>query len=376
MRVAIVGAGIGGLTLAAALRRKSPTTQIELYERDAAPFERPQGYAIGLKPDGGLAALARLGLREAALSGDTTRVAAFIFTDQRGRPLLRLAAGANEARVTYRVQRRHLKELLLDAVDGIPVAYGRRCTGYEPAESGVTVRFSDHPSVTADLVVGCDGVNSAIRHQLIGDERNYLGLTAIYGDALVQPEHPLLAGGYFMTLASDGSSIFCYLQPGGTTHFSYTMHTPTEGDIAEQTNAALLARVRNDTETWHPLVHEILAAVDPATVGVRGYYDRQPAQSVTAPGAWLIGDAAHPMSPFQGQGANTAMLDAVELADHLAGGSEGEAVARRIARRGRKAVLDSRRSAARFHTTSRLSQRNRNIGFRLANTVLSLVNRT
>src|SRR3954467_8637805 len=117
MRGAIVGAGLGGLTLAAALHRKSPTTQIDLYERDAAPFERPQGYAIGLKSDGGLAALAQLGLRGAALSGDTTRVAAFIFGDQRGRPLLRLAAGDNEARITYRVQRRRLRQLLLDAVD-------------------------------------------------------------------------------------------------------------------------------------------------------------------------------------------------------------------------------------------------------------------
>src|SRR5262249_35273230 len=76
---------------------------------------------------------------------------------------------------------------------------------------------------------------------------------------------------------------------------------------------------RAGTEGWHALVGDILSAADAATMGVRGYYDRHPLATVTAPGAWLIGDAAHPMSPFQGQGANTAMLDALDVAELLSG---------------------------------------------------------
>jgi salicylate hydroxylase len=91
---------------------------------------------------------------------------------------------------------------------------------------------------------------------------------------------------------------------------------------------------------------------------------------------WLIGDAAHPMSPFQGQGANTAMLDAVEVAGVLGGDAgDADAVAAGIAKRGRKAALESRNATAQFHTTSRFRQRNRDLGFRLANRFIKLFSR-
>jgi hypothetical protein len=86
--------------------------------------------------------------------------------------------------------------------------------------------------------------------------------------------------------------------------------------------------------------------------------------------ATRMGIGGHPVDLLVGTAGQ--MVDQFHRIEH--GG--GEAVARRIAQRGRKAVLDSRRSAARFHTTSMVSQRRRNVGFRLANTVLNLVNRT
>jgi len=356
MRVVIVGAGLGGLTLAAALRRRGIAT--ELYERDDAPFHRSQGYAIGLKHDGGLGALAALGLRDAALAGDTTRVTNFVFTDQRGRELLALPSGADEKRVTYRVQRRHLKQVLLGAIGDTPVYYGHECVGYEPGAA----LFTGGRKAAADVVIACDGVASAIRARLIGDEPRFLGLTSVYGDSAGQPDHPLLAGGYFMTLGDDGTSVFAYTQPDGTTHWSYTTHGEPGGDP--------LGTARRGTSGWHPLIGELVSATKADSVGVRGYYDKQPAAPDVAAGVWLLGDAAHPMCPFQGQGANTAMLDAVDLAGLLADGGDPAPVAERIAKRGRKAVLDSRRAAAQFHETRRFRQRNRNLGFRLANMVI------
>ena len=96
MKVIIVGAGIGGLTLAAALAQLAPRIEVEIFERDAAAAERRKGYAIGLKGDSGLAVLERLGLRDEVLATGAQQVTNFVITDREGSRLLVLPSGTTE----------------------------------------------------------------------------------------------------------------------------------------------------------------------------------------------------------------------------------------------------------------------------------------
>jgi salicylate hydroxylase len=372
MKVIIVGAGISGLTLAAALAQLAPRIEVEIFERDAPAAERRKGYAIGLKGNAGLEVLDRLGLRDEVLATGAQQVTNFVITDREGRTLLALPTGNGGARQTYRVQRDHLQSVLADAVINMPMQYGRQALGYETIDTRRRVVFTGGHHVDGDVVVGCDGVGSALRRQLVDDSPHFLGLSAITGDAALSIDDPLLSGGYFLTLGDRGDSFFCYRQPGGV-HFSYTSHA--EPSALESTERPeLLHQVQAATEDWHPLVRSIASAADPESIKPRGYYDRDPTKQLRDGHVWLIGDAAHPMSPFQGQGANTAMLDALELAELLGSGNlaaDADHLASRIAARGRKAVTESRRAARQFHTAGRFQIMNRNLGFRAANAVIN-----
>jgi 2-polyprenyl-6-methoxyphenol hydroxylase-like FAD-dependent oxidoreductase len=101
MKVIIVGAGISGLTLAAALAQLAPRIEVEVLERDAAAADRRKGYAIGLRGDAGLEVLGRLGLREQVLTNGAQQVTNFVITDRQGRHLLALPSGNDSARQTY-----------------------------------------------------------------------------------------------------------------------------------------------------------------------------------------------------------------------------------------------------------------------------------
>jgi len=211
---------------------------------------------------------------------------------------------------------------------------------------------------------------------VLGDAKHYLGLTSIFGDAPVTIQHALLQGGYFMMLGDDGSSFFCYRQPDNI-HVSYVVRAESEDDLNAQAPTELLRLVQHATSAWHPPVPELVTAIDPESVGVRGYYDRDPIARVREGRLWLIGDAAHPMCPFQGQGANIGMVDSLKLAQYFADlvtspgqtgtAAKAEALETDIITRGRKAVLDSRAAARRLHLTNRLQQGWRNFGFRTGN---------
>ena len=376
MKVVVIGAGISGLTYAAAIQRFSPQTQVEVYERDQSLASRPQGYSLGLKGDAGLAVLKTLGLYE-QIAPEVATINNFVFCNQRGQHLLELRATGDEKHLTQRVRRLALKAALLQAVGPTHVHFGRHCTGYRQSAEGIKAHFEDGTSAQADYLIACDGVSSALRQQMLGDAKRYLGLTSIVGEALVTIQHPLLQGGYFMTLGDDGSSLFCYRQPDSI-HLSYTVHAASEDDLNAQAPAELLHRVQHATSSWHPPVPELVTAIDPASVGVRGYYDRDPITRVREERLWLIGDAAHPMAPFQGQGANMGMVDGLKLAQYCAdlatspdqAAAKVEALETDILTRGRKAVLESRNAARQFHQTNRLQQEFRNVGFRIGNLFL------
>jgi 2-polyprenyl-6-methoxyphenol hydroxylase-like FAD-dependent oxidoreductase len=185
MEIVVIGAGLSGLALAAAMRRKAPEVRVTIRERDPSAFSRPQGYAIGIKGGTGLPALRDLGVDVRVFTGDTVKVNDFVFTDQRGRCMLALRPSERDERnLTVRVQRRQLEAALLEAVGGsAEVRYGHGFTKFEADGDGITAVLDDQQRIRADYLVGCDGVASAVRAQLVGDAPRFLCLTAIDGDA-------------------------------------------------------------------------------------------------------------------------------------------------------------------------------------------------
>ena len=383
MRVGVIGAGIGGLTFAAAMGRLAPDVEVAVFEADASPTARPQGYAIGLKAGGGLDVLSELGLLDAVLAGDTIRVGSFTFTDHHGAVLMTLPARADGEHATFRVQRSQLRRILADATGSATIEFGRRLVRIAPDDDGVTLSFDDGSGERVDLLVATDGVDSVVRRQLVGDERHVLGLAAIYGDARPATADPLLEGGYVMSLGPSGDSLFAYPQPGGTVHFSYTAHVTDAVALAGRSPGELANVLCDATTGWLPLAGSLVDTIVPGSLGVRRYDDREPLRDVRRGRTWMLGDAAHPMAPFQGQGANMAMVDALKLAtwvdllarDPAAAEAAAPAVAAEIASRGRKAVMESRRAAEQFHVRSALRRTMRNAGMRIANVLIAAGNR-
>jgi len=373
MKIAVIGAGISGLTFAAAMKRFAPGTQVELYERDVSATSRFQGYSLGIKGEGGLPVLKALGLYD-QLAEHAVRVTNFIFLDQRGKVLLELPSTSDETRLTVRMKRHALKAALLGAIGDTPIHSNMAAKSFRQSDGSVEVQFENGQSASADYLVACDGVASSIRQQMVGDQKRYLGLTTTLLDSPHLIHHPLLEGGYFFTMGDNGASLFCYRQPDSM-HLSYTVHAASENDITSQPPESLLKCVQEETKAWHSPIPEIVAKVDPASLVVRGYYDKEPIKRVRQGRVWLVGDAAHPMCPFQGQGANMAMLDALKLAQFFGelekNPSDGEAKAamleQDIVTCGRKAVLESRNSARQFHATSGFQRVMRNVGFQMGN---------
>lgn len=353
MRVAIIGAGLAGLTLAHGLRQSG--VDVMVFERNANAGDQPASYGIHLNADGLRALHACLPTANwAALDAAAVPAPDVVrFRDHQLRPLLAvdLAAATHDDPVTHRraVSRDALHAALLLGLNDSLVQWGREFVGYAHLDdAGVRVCFDDGTHVDADVVVGADGANSRVRGQRLPDlGRVDLGILNIAGrtpltpalldilpsgliDGSVNNVVPAGAGWMFV---STWASRELGSADGHTRLLVWAWAAATSGypaDVRDWDGSRLRQWVGTRIQQWAPGVRAMVDASDPVSVGPVALKSMPELPSWASNEVTLIGDAIHNMTPMAGIGANTALRDADLLRRCLT--DSGQAPAARIGR--------------------------------------------
>lgn len=308
--IAVIGAGLGGLAVAVALRKLGFNVQV--YEK-AQDF-RPVGAGFGLFPNG-------LNFLEAIEPGivETIKksgceVSKTVVKNTQGE-IIRTNPGSRYkdkyGQPLISVWWWRLQQILASLLPPESIHLNHRCIGFEQDEQCVSIYFENGKQVKADLLIGADGINSAVREALIGDGKprylNSLSWRAVinFPQKVINPgEIGFVKGNQgFMFLINVGDEYISWVYRQLSADFSLSQN-PTESK----------SRVLEQLADWEKSLRALVEATSSAQIVQTPICDRLPLNSWSYGRVTLLGDAAHPMSPSIGQGANSTFEDAYQLA--------------------------------------------------------------
>jgi 2-polyprenyl-6-methoxyphenol hydroxylase-like FAD-dependent oxidoreductase len=354
LRVAVAGGGLGGLCLAQGLLRAG--AEVTVYERDAGLAARRQGYRLHLDARAGLAL-------ERCLPPELLK----LFLATCGEPGTRMTVVSERLRVLHQVQaadspadrlapaalsvpvnRQTAREVLAGGLDE-RIAFDHEVTGYETGARGILVHFAGGRQAEADLLVGADGINSAVSRQYLPALTvTDTGTRCIYGKTPLRDDVPGLLPGPlrqgFVAVIGRGigmaAGLVCLRQPPPQAAAAIAAHvrlSPADSYLMWAVTAqadrfglpddelgrlgpeALHALSATMIRSWHPDLRALHALADVGETFLVPVRVCEPVPAWPPSRVTVLGDAIHAMSPARGSGANTALRDAGLLCRLLAG---------------------------------------------------------
>ncbi len=311
-KVAIIGAGLGGLAVAIALRKQGIDAQV--YEK--AHSLRPVGAGLTLFPNGlnSLEAIAPGIVDYLKQAASQTRVTTFKKSTGEiiAQNSITLMKKYGQPMLNIRWSR--LQEILTAALPSDVIHLNHRCIGFDQLDNAVKVSFDHGEIVQADLLIGADGIHSTIRQALIKDgSPHYAG--RLSWRAVVKYSHELLPTDEVVLMAAPEGKNFLLVDVSDGYIFWSAGALSEEDSLTS--SADVKSRVLEKFAGWGEPVQAIVAATPAEDIVERPIWDRPPLHRWSQGRVTILGDAAHPMVPSLGQGANTAFEDAWEISQWL-----------------------------------------------------------
>jgi 2-polyprenyl-6-methoxyphenol hydroxylase-like FAD-dependent oxidoreductase len=330
-RIAIVGGGPGGLTLARLLQLKCVPNAfgIKVYERDINKDVRVQGATLDLHEDSGLKALQQAGLMTEFEKNYRSGAEMMRILDKHANILFGEHAIRSESSLdnTLRpeIDRGPLRKILLNSLEPDTVVWDSQFVSMRLINEKWQLEFKNGTIATADIVIAADGANSKIRPYITSAQPFYVGMTAIegsvYNTEINAPQISRLLKGGKMFVLDAAKTLIVSAKGDGSLQFYLGFKADenwiTESNIDFTNNKQLIDWFKKEFKDWNAIWLELFENGEPNFIP-RPQYCMPVDQSWEAlPNLTMLGDAAHLMPPYAGEGVNMAMLDALELSDCL-----------------------------------------------------------